>query len=138
LPRSSALTNAHIVFADPAPFARRVIAELFRDSRCGKVDFFQNGAILIEACSTSTPDIVIIDENLPFISGIELLRTLSNLPGFDKNPPDFFLLSDETTKSVVQEAIAGGFRAVIKKPVVPQYLLQAVRECFPNRTISVG
>ena len=131
MPRSSAISNAHIVFADPAPFTRRVIADLFRDSRCGKVDFFENGATLIEACSVSMPDIVIIDDNLPFISGIELLRALSSLPNFEENPPDIFLLTDETTKSVVQEAVAGGFKAVIKKPFVPNYLLQVVRECFP-------
>lgn len=128
------LSSAHIAVADPTPFHRRVIADLFNDGKSGRVDFFDNGAELIEACETNVPDIVIIDDKLPFVNGVELLRTLSVLPSFKKKLPKFVLFIDDSTRSNVQDAIAGGFAAVIKKPFVPSYLMQIVRQCFLDLT----
>ena len=114
------LSSAHIAVADPTPFHRRVIADLFNDGKSGRVEFYDNGATLIESCASSVPDIVII----------ELLRTLSVLPTFERQLPKFILFIDDSTRSNVQDAIAGGFAAVIKKPFVPNYLMQIIRQCF--------
>lgn len=128
------LSSAHIAVADPTPFHRRVIADLFDDGKIGRVEFYDNGAMLIEACTSRVPDIVIIDDKLPFVNGVELLRTLSVLPSFEKQLPKFVLFTDDSTRSNVQDAIAGGFAAVIKKPFVPSYLMQIVRQCFIDLT----
>lgn len=128
------LSSAHIAVADPTPFHRRVIANLFDDGKIGRVEFYDNGAMLIEACTSRVPDIVIIDDKLPFVNGVELLRTLSVLPSFEKQLPKFVLFTDDSTRSNVQDAIAGGFAAVIKKPFVPSYLMQIVRQCFLDLT----
>ena len=124
------LSSAHIAVADPTPFHRRVIADLFNDGKSGRVEFYDNGATLIESCTSSVPDIVIIDDKLPFVNGVELLRTLSVLPSFERQLPKFILFIDDSTRSNVQDAIAGGFAAVIKKPFVPNYLMQIIRQCF--------
>lgn len=128
------LSSAHIAVADPTPFHRRVIADLFDDGKIGRVEFYDNGAMLIEACTSRVPDIVIIDDKLPFVNGVELLRTLSVLPSFEKQLPKFVLFTDDSTRTNVQDAIAGGFAAVIKKPFVPSYLMQIVRQCFLDLT----
>jgi len=107
------LSSAHIAVADPTPFHRRVIADLFNDGKSGRVEFYDNGATLIESCTSSVPDIVIIDDKLPFVNGVELLRTLSVLPTFERQLPKFILLIDDSTRSNVQDAIAGGFAAVL-------------------------
>jgi CheY-like chemotaxis protein len=133
----SHLSNAQIFVADPVPFSRRLIGDLFSDGKCGRVDFFDNGASLIEACSSSCPDIIIIDDRLPFIFGVELLRTMSNLPSFHEKSPIFVLLAEDTTKSAVEEAISGGFAFVIKKPFVPSYLMQIVRQIILDQ-VSVA
>lgn len=124
------LSSAQIAVADPTPFHRRVIADLFNDGKSGRVEFHDNGAMLIEACTSIVPDIVIIDDKLPFVNGVELIRTLSLLPSFAGKLPKFILLTDDSTRSNVHDAIEGGFAAVIKKPFVPSYLMQIIRQCF--------
>ena len=98
------LSSAHIAVADPNPVHRRVIADLFNDGKSGRVEFYDNGATLIESCTSSVPDIVIIDDKLPFVNGVELLRTLSVLPSFERQLPKFILfigsiLSDYSYKA---------------------------------------
>ncbi|MFM5961861.1 MAG: response regulator, partial [Dolichospermum sp.] len=78
----------------------------------------------------TSPDIIIIDDQLPFVSGVELLRTLSALPSLRTKMPKFVLFINDSTRSNVHEAISGGFSAVIKKPFVPSYLMQIIRQCL--------
>ena len=70
----------------------------------------------------SAPDLLIVDVNMPYMSGIELVSTLiadGTVPSF----PFMFLSSDETR---MERGYGLGATAYLLKPVVKDRLLDAV------------
>lgn len=73
-----------------------------------------DGKLALESCLASMPDAVLLDWNMPVMSGIEFLRELRAAPGGDK--PVVVFCTTENDIEHIQEAIEAGANEYIMKP----------------------
>jgi two-component system, chemotaxis family, chemotaxis protein CheY len=76
------------------------------------------------------PNLVITDLNMGAMSGIDLIRQIRKLAGFQFMP--IVLLTTEVLQEKRTEAKAAGATGWIVKPVEPAALLQVVRQLLPG------
>lgn len=89
--------------------ARKILQELsFETSEAA------DGQQALDSCKASMPDAVLLDWNMPVMSGIEFLRELRKLPGGDA--PIVVFCTTENDIKHIQEAIEAGANEYIMKP----------------------
>jgi DNA-binding NarL/FixJ family response regulator len=103
---------------------RRVIAEVFAGSGdCACAGVFRNGAAALEGIPPLHPDVLIMDINLPDISGVECVALLApQLPN-----TKIIMLTVYQDVDMIFKALAAGAHGYLAKPVMPEELLEAVR-----------
>ena len=78
--------------------------------------------------SGSGPDLLILDINMPEVSGIDMLEFLRRPGGHPSLP--VVMLSSETTDVQVDKALAKGADAFVFKPVTLDELEEAIRKAL--------
>ncbi|HBC06844.1 MAG: response regulator [Alphaproteobacteria bacterium] len=73
-----------------------------------------DGQEALDACKQKLPDAVLLDWNMPVMSGIEFLRELRALPG--GGGPIVVFCTTENDIQHIQEAIEAGANEYIMKP----------------------
>ncbi|MDA0306244.1 MAG: response regulator [Proteobacteria bacterium] len=89
--------------------ARKILTELEFD-----VEEAADGSQALEACKKKFPDGILLDWNMPVMSGIEFLVALRALPG--GNAPVVIFCSTENDMDHIQQAIQAGANEYIMKP----------------------
>jgi CheY-like chemotaxis protein len=72
-------------------------------------------------------DLVLMDINMPGMSGIEVVRRLSDIPRWDRDTPVIALTSE--VSRTPSDYIALGFSGYVPKPTTIAELMQAVDQC---------
>jgi len=67
-----------------------------------------------DACRDALPDVVLLDWNMPVMTGIEFLRELRKMPGGDA--PLVVFCTTENDLQHIQEALEAGANEYIMKP----------------------
>ena len=73
-----------------------------------------DGQEALDSCKGNMPDAILLDWNMPVMSGIEFLRELRVLPDGDK--PIVVFCTTENDIEHIQEAIEAGANEYIMKP----------------------
>ena len=104
--------------------ARKILEELgFR------VEEAEDGQKALDYClNTGMPDAVLLDWNMPVMSGIEYLKELRQKPG--GNQPVVLFCTTENDITFIQEALSAGANEYIMKPFDG--------EIIKNKLIQVG
>ena len=89
--------------------ARKILQEL--EFETGEAE---DGQSALDACRDKMPDAVLLDWNMPVMSGIEFLRELRKLPGGDA--PVVVFCTTENDVDHIQEAMEAGANEYIMKP----------------------
>jgi two-component system chemotaxis response regulator CheY len=76
------------------------------------------------------PDVLILDINMPEVSGIDMLEFVRRTPHLLGLP--IVMLSSETTDVQVDEALAKGANAFVFKPVTVEELESALKKALPK------
>lgn len=104
---------------------RRVLKEVLssaEDCRC--VGAFAKGTDALESLPTLSPDVIVMDVNLPDLSGVECVARLApQLPG-----TQIIMLTVYQDPETIFQALAAGAHGYLVKPVMPGKLLEAIRE----------
>ena len=82
----------------------------------------------MEKAAAMRPEVVVLDYNMPGQSGVEIARAMLKT-GINAG---FVLFTANTQKSILDEAAAAGFVAVIEKPVTQEKIsdmLEKVSKC---------
>ncbi|MBL6934201.1 MAG: response regulator [Alphaproteobacteria bacterium] len=74
----------------------------------------EDGKVALEYCQKQLPDAVLLDWNMPVMSGIDFLHELRKLDGGDK--PVVIFCTTENDLRHIQEAIQAGANEYIMKP----------------------
>lgn len=89
--------------------ARRIVEELGF-----KCDEAEDGQKAYEFCQDTMPDAVLLDWNMPIMSGIEFLEKLRQMDGGDA--PKVVFCTTENDMNHIQRAIQAGANEYIMKP----------------------
>ena len=101
------------LIVDDSKVIRMVAKKILQDLEFETVEA-ADGQQALDACKEAMPDAVLLDWNMPVMSGIEYLRELRGLPGGDK--PVVVFCTTENDIEHIQEAIEAGANEYIMKP----------------------
>ena len=101
------------LIVDDSKVIRMVAKKILADLEFETVEA-ADGQLALDACLAKMPDGVLLDWNMPVMSGIEFLRELRAAPGGDK--PIVVFCTTENDIEHIQEAIEAGANEYIMKP----------------------
>jgi len=110
----------------------RVVRKLARrilESGGYQVAEAEDGALALAACQLALPDCVLLDWNMPVMSGIEFLRALRM--EFGPDDPVVVFCTTENDASSIAEALASGAQEYIMKPFDADILLGKMAQAGP-------
>lgn len=114
-----------VAVVEDDPRLRRVVAEVLGTARdCQCVGVFADGATAAEGLPPLAPDVVLMDINLPDMSGVDCVaRIAPRLP-----ETEILMITVYQDPDTIFRALAAGAHGYLVKPVLPQKLLAAIRE----------
>ena len=85
-----------------------------------------DGKAAVDACKDKMPDAVLLDWNMPIMSGIDFLRSLRKMDGGEA--PTVVFCTTENDIQHIQEAIAEGANEYIMKPFDSEIIQSKFRQ----------
>ncbi len=113
------------LIVDDSRVVRKVAQKIFEDLgfACSEAE---DGQKAVEACKAGMPDVILLDWNMPVMSGIEFLQVLRKTEGGDA--PKVIFCTTENEFSFIEKALEAGANEYIMKPfdkeIVQSKLLQ--------------
>lgn len=101
------------LIVDDSRVVRKVASRIVHDLgfECREAE---DGQKACESCEASMPDAILLDWNMPIMSGIEFLERLRQMPNGDK--PKVIFCTTENDIAHIQRAMQAGANEYIMKP----------------------
>ena len=103
----------HCLIVDDSRVVRTVAGRIVKDLSFS-VSEAADGAQALEMCRAEMPDAILLDWNMPVMSGIEFLEKLRTMDG--GQTPKVVFCTTENDMSHIQRAIQAGANEYIMKP----------------------
>ena len=98
---------------DDSAFIRKIAKQILENMGF-QVSEAKDGAHALEQCQTGFPELILLDWNMPVMSGLEFLTKLRKLPGGDA--PQVIFCTTENTRDKILTALEAGATEYIMKP----------------------
>jgi two-component system, sensor histidine kinase RpfC len=123
--RTGSVRKLRVLVADDNPTNREVVSRILE--RGGhSVTLVSDGEQALEAVEAEEPDVVILDRNMPGMSGMEALQAL-RLVTRERTRLPVIIFSADVTPETKREALAAGADAFLGKPVEAVRLIDEVQ-----------
>lgn len=103
----------HCLVVDDSRVVRRVARRILEELQF-EISEAEDGKIALDACRLSMPDAILLDWNMPNMTGIEFLRALRRERGGDK--PVVVFCTTENDMSFINAAMEAGANEYVMKP----------------------
>jgi two-component system sensor histidine kinase RpfC len=123
--RGGAATKLSVLVADDNPTNREVIGKILERSGHA-VTLVNDGEQAIDAIEREAPDVVILDRNMPGMSGVEALQALRLMTRGRERLP-VIMLSADVTPEAKREALEAGADAFLSKPIEAFRLIDEIQ-----------
>ena len=121
------MNNAAILIIDDEVQMRRLL-EITLESNSFIVESAETARDGLRIAANHPPDLIILDVNMPEVSGLDMLEFLRRRPDTAKLP--IVMLSSEADDTIVDQAFALGADAFALKPVTLEELEKAMARAF--------
>ena len=98
---------------DDSAFIRKIAKQILEGMEF-EVAEAKDGAQALEHCEKSLPELILLDWNMPVMSGLEFLTRLRKMPRGDE--PQVVFCTTENTKEKILCALEAGATEYIMKP----------------------
>jgi DNA-binding NarL/FixJ family response regulator len=120
-----------VVIADDHPFYREGLARLLRERGVDVVAEVPNGEAAIRAVEEQAPDVVVMDLNMPGMSGLEATRRLTAHAPASR----VLILSVSAQEADVTEAILAGASGYVLKDGPVEEVVTAIRAAATGQSV---
>lgn len=118
----------HVWIVDDDEEMNRAVGLMLKLLDCEVASFFNVRAAAQTLLIGRRPDLIILDINMPEVSGLDMIEFLRRRPE-SKNIP-IVMLSSESADSIVDKALELGADSYIMKPVTIEELEKAMTTAF--------
>jgi CheY-like chemotaxis protein len=116
--------SVNILIAEDDEINREVIGSFLQDVIEFNLTTVEDGRAALEAATTTLFDVLIFDQNMPFITGDRVIRHLRASNSINARTPAIRLSAD--TVQVSQQALAGVRTVMLPKPLRRDELVNAI------------
>ncbi|MBX6425346.1 MAG: response regulator [Variibacter sp.] len=137
---STLLGRAQVLIVDDNPHMRKLVRNLLVTLGVKAVYEAGDGVAGLEAIRQHEPDLVILDWEMPRLSGPELVRTVRSPGVFPLPDVPIILLTVHAERWRVLEAARLGVNEVLRKPVSAKALMDRMLAIFayPRPMVRIG
>jgi PleD family two-component response regulator len=122
------LPDLVVLVADESTHMRRIVREILLRAGIKRILEATDGADAIAQYTTLLPDVVILEWELPLLSGEDFIRLARTSPETAKRDTPIVLMLANPQKTVVSLAIKLGIKDIVAKPLSPKALCSRVFE----------
>jgi two-component system response regulator AtoC len=123
--------NRRVLVADDDDAIRTLLVELLTDEGYAPLEARTGREMLTQLNGPEPPALVLLDVQMPDMSGLEALRELAGTSGGEQLP--VVMMTAFTTASIAMEAMKLGAFDYLTKPFDIEYVLSKVNEFFRNQ-----
>jgi putative two-component system response regulator len=116
-----------ILVIDDTPFNLRTLKTLLEEKYT--LLLAKSGAMGLKMLETRKPDLILLDIEMPEMSGFAVMRELQKTPEYACIPVICFT-SHLATETFVQQVIEAGFKGYIRKPFETDVLFSKIENIF--------
>lgn len=119
------LTNACIFVVDDNLDLLRLVEVILRTKGYNRLELISDPREVLSRYKSTQPDLVLLDLNMPYMSGQQVLEAINALN--EPVPPPIVMLTAQTSSKDILESLRLGARDYITKPFINQELMLRVR-----------
>lgn len=101
------------LIVDDSPTIRKIMNRIMRDLKFDCVEA-ENGQEAYDICTNTMPDLIMLDWNMPVMSGIDFLLRLRAMK--DGNVPKVLFCTTENGLDFIQRGLSAGADEYVMKP----------------------
>ncbi len=116
------LPDLVVLIADPSMHMRRILREILMRGGIRRIIEASDGAEAIGQFTMLVPDIVILEWNMPMLSGEDFIRLARSSPETSRRDTPIILTLSNPNKAVISVAIKLGIEDILAKPLSPKIL----------------
>lgn len=134
------IQQLHVLLIDDSPYMRTVVHGLLTHIGVKRVTEAEDGISALERIREETPDVILLDWEMPLLNGPELVRIVRS-PGVFPTPDiPIIMLSGYGERSRILESIKIGVNEFLCKPVSAQALFDRLVSILlkPRANVQVG
>lgn len=120
----------HVWIVDDDEEMSRAVGLMLNLLDCDTTSFFTVRSAVQTLLTRKMPDLIILDINLPEVSGLDMLEFLRRRPEWKDIP--VVMLSSEAADTTVDKALELGADSYVMKPVTIEELEKAMGTAFSN------
>jgi FixJ family two-component response regulator len=117
-----------IAIVDDEEPVRKALERLLRSSEM-KAHVFASGAHFLEAVARLSPDCVVLDLQMPGLSGFDVMA------GLERRFPVVVITAHDSSEAEAR-ALGGGAAAYLRKPVNDRELIEAISTAIAHSTTA--
>ena len=124
-----------ILIVDDDPTTRKLLG-LFLRAKGYEVAYAENGIDGIEKLGRENPNLIISDLNMPYMDGIEFVKTVRADPARCDIP--ILMVTTEADPEERERALSTGVNGYLVKPVTADIITQNIRHILKNMFAQGG
>ena len=106
-----------ILIVEDNPTNGMVLRHLLKKTAAGDAVLMDDPAKALERCRTEQFDLLMVDQMLPGMTGVEFVKRVRTVKAFEETP--IVMVTSDESHDLKQEALSAGVQAFLTKPVDP-------------------
>ena len=134
------LQQLHVLVVDDNPFMRTIVRDLLNNIGVKSVSEAGDGVAALDKMREDTPDVVVLDWEMPLLNGPELVRIVRS-PGMFPTPDlPIIMLSAHGEQWRILESVKLGVNEFLCKPVSAKALFERLISILlkPRASVQLG
>jgi two-component system, chemotaxis family, chemotaxis protein CheY len=134
------IQGLNILIVDHNAYMRRLTRTMLVNLGAKSVMEAADGLAALEAIRTCDPDVMLLDWDMPVLTGMEVMRIVRSPGVFPRPNLPIIMLTSRAQRSAVVEALCNGAHEILLKPTSPKALCDRLMSIVfkPRQMIKLG